>query len=192
MGVDPSTVDLEIPRPSPGIEHTDYQISRQFTYLVRKVSYVRKMHDLKGGSKDNAFVADPKFVNVSSDLAKWLDELPRDLQVNFSEDETPPFLGSHFIGNMHSYFYLTRIMLHRPQLMQPSAYADGSWKLHLSACYDSAKKMCKLQEAIYRDHGIPGLLCMQRGINFVIYAVLTCTMVHLVSSPIIIILAGTV
>lgn len=184
MGVDPSTVDLEIPRPTPGIDHTDYQISRQFTYLVRKISYVRILHDLKGNAKDGAtkdWVTDPKFIATISDLSKWLSELPRDLQVNFSDDDTPPFLSSHFIGNMHAYYYLTVAMLHRPQLMQPRSYVDGSWKHHLSACYDSAKKMCKLHEAIYKKFGIPGLICMQRGINFVIYSILTCTVVHLVS-----------
>lgn len=185
MGIDPSTVDLDVHRPSPGIEHTDYQISRQFTYLVRKIYNVRVMHDLKGNAKEASqkdWVADPKFVNISNDLARWLDDLPRDLQIDFSDDDAPPFLSSHFIGNMHSYYHLTVIMLHRPQLMHPSAYADGSWKHHLAVCYDSSKKMCKLQEAILQTFGIPGLLCMQRGINFVIYAVLTCTMVHLVSS----------
>lgn len=183
MGVDPQTVDLDVHRPSPGIEHVDYQISRQFTYLIRKVFNVRLMHDLKGNNQDPSqkeWVSDPKFINISADLGKWLDELPRDLQVDFPDDDSPPFLSSHFIGNMHSYYHLTVIMLHRPQLMQPSAYVDGSWRHHLAVCYDSSKKMCKLQEAILRNFGIPGLICMQRGINFVIYAVLTCTMVHLV------------
>lgn len=183
MGVDPQTVDLEVHRPAPGIEHTDYQTSRQFTYLVRKIYNVRLMHDLKGDSKDPSikeWVSAPKFISVTADLGKWLEELPRDLQVDFPEDGSLPFLSSHFIGNMHSYYHLTVIMLHRPQLMQPSAYADGSWRHHLAVCYDSSKKMCKLQEAILRNFGVSGLICMQRGINFVIYAVLTCTMVHLV------------
>ena len=183
MGVDPKTVDLEIHRPLPGIEPTDYQTSRQFTYLVRKIYNVRLMHDLKGIGKDASikeWVTDPKFVQTSADLSKWLEDLPRDLQVDFPDDDSPPFLSSHFIGNMHSYYHLTVIMTHRPQLMQPSSYADGSWRHHLAVCYDSSKKMCKLQEAILRNFGVPGLICMQRGINFVIYAVLTCTMVHLV------------
>lgn len=186
MGVNPDTVDLEIHRPLPGIDSSDYQISRQFTYLVRKVTNVRVMHDLKGNSKQNPqndWVADPKFVNLSSILDKWLKELPRDLQVNFPDDETPPWLPSHFVGNMHSYYHLTVIMLHRPQLMHSSSYADGSWKQHMAVCYASSKAMCRLQEAILHKFGIPGLLCMQRGINFVIYAVLTCTMVHLVCAP---------
>ncbi|KAK4691218.1 hypothetical protein P7C71_g5734, partial [Lecanoromycetidae sp. Uapishka_2] len=37
MGVNPETVDLNIPRPLPGIDSSDYQVSRSFTYFVRKV-----------------------------------------------------------------------------------------------------------------------------------------------------------
>lgn len=184
MGVDPSTVDLSIPQPVPGNDRSDYQTSRQFTYFVRKISNVRTMHDLKGKTKQASqkdWAADPKFVNMSSTLTKWLDELPRDLQVTFPDDSTPPWLPSHFVGNMHAYYHLTVIMLHRPQLMHSSAYADGSWRRHMAVCYASSKAMCRLQEAVLQTFGIPGLLCMQRGINFVIYAVLTCTMIHLVS-----------
>ena len=184
MGIDPESVDLNIQRPMPGIDGSDYQISRQFTYLVRKIWNVRQMHDLKGkvkGAPTTNWVHDPKFVSLGSTLSKWLDELPRELQVTFPDDETPPWLPSHFVGNMHSYYHLTKVMLHRPQLMHSSSYADGSWKRHMAVCYASSKKMCRLQEGILRTFGINGLLCMQRGINFVIYAVLTCTMVHLVS-----------
>lgn len=185
MGVDINTVDVEIQRPMPGIDKSDYQVSRQFTYLVRKIRNVRIMHDLKGKVKaapQQEWVSDPKFVNLNDVLDKWLADLPRDLQVTFPDDDTPPWLPSHFVGNMHSYYHLTVIMLHRPQLMNAASYADGSWKRHMAVCYASSKAMCRLQEGILETFGISGLLCMQRGINFVIYAVLTCTMVHLVCS----------
>ena len=183
MGVDPETVDLNIQRPLPGIDSSDYKISRQFTYLVRKVRNVRTMHDIKGNVKQadqNGWVGDPRFVSLNSILTKWLDELPRDLQVTFPDDETPPWLPGHFVGNMHSYYHLTVIMLHRPQLVHANSFADGSWKRHMAVCYSSSKAMCRLQEGLLSTFGLPGLLCMQRGINFVIYAVLTCTMIHLV------------
>ena len=51
----------------------------------------------------------------------------------------------------------------------------------MMTCYSAAKTMCKLQEAILKTYGMPGLLCMLRGMSFTIYAVLTCTMLHLVS-----------
>lgn len=184
MGTDPDTVDLEIKRPSPGIDNSDYQISRQFTYFARKVSNVRKMHDIKGSVKagdQKDWVADPRFIGLNNILDRWLEDLPRDLQIEYPHDETPPWLPSHFVGNIHSYYHLAVIMLHRPQLMHASSYADGSWRRHMADCYASSKNMCRLQEGILRTFGLPGLLCMQRGINFVIYAVLTCTMIHLVS-----------
>lgn len=184
MGVNPNTVDLNIPRPLPGIDSSDYQISRSFTYFVRKVRSVRRMHDIKTSVKPselNDWVNDPEFVNLSTTLDDWLKELPRDLQVIYPDDETPPWLPNHFVGNMHSYYHLTVVMLHRPQLMHSSTYADGSWRRHMEVCYGSSKAMCRLQEGILQTFGLQGLLCMQRGINFVIYAVLTCTMIHLVS-----------
>ena len=186
MGVDPDTVDLNVQRPTPGIEHTDFQISRQFTYLVRKVALVRKAHDLKGRLKDlpadktNDWAQNPQFVEIGTSIGRWLETLPRDLQVIFPSDGAVPWVPSHFVGNLHSYFHLTRLMLHRPQIMDQNAWRDGSWKVHMAACSDSSQKMCKLQEGILQSFGINGLLCMQRGINFTIYAVLTCTMVHLV------------
>ena len=183
MGIDPETVDLTSQRPVPGIDSSDYQISRQFTYLVRKIFFVRKVHDLKGKMKDtpsNEWIHKPQFQTMGAMLDKWLEELPRDLQVAFPSDDAVPWLPNHFVGNMHAYYHLTRVMVHRPQLMDSASYVDGSWKRHLAVCYDSSKKMCKLQEAILQTFGLTGLLCMQRGINFVIYSVLTCTMVHMV------------
>jgi len=183
MGVDPETVDLNIPRPLPGIDSSDYRISRSFTYFVRKVRSVRSMHDIATNIKPGElkdWVNDPQFLSLNSTLTDWLNELPRDLQVIYPDDETPPWLPNHFVGNMHSYYHLTVIMLHRPQLMHSSTYADGSWRGHMEVCYGSAKAMCRLQEGILQAFDLQGLLCMQRGINFVIYAVLTCTMIHLV------------
>ena len=183
MGIDPETVDLEVMRPEPGVDHSDYLISRQFTWLVKQIFFVRKMHDLKGkakGKPTSSWVNNPEFVNTCASQHGGSNSLPRDLQFDIPLEDEAPYLTSHFIGNMHSYFHLTTVMLYRPQLMHSGNYADGSWKRHMSACYDSSKKMWKLQEAVLRTFGINGLLCMQRGINFVIYAVLTCTMVHLV------------
>ena len=183
MGVDPESVDLSIQRPLPGIDSSDYQISRQFTYFVRKVRFVRSMHDIKTSAKGDGFAFDPKFKNLSNSLTKWHEELPRDLQITFPDDETPPWLPSHFVGNTHSYYHLTVIMLHRPQLQalsSPNSYNDPAWRRQMAICYGSAKALCRLQEGILHNFGIPGLVCMQRGINFVMYAVLTCVNIQLV------------
>ena len=181
MDVDPETVDFSIERPSPSIEASDYQVSRQFTYLVRNVKNVRNMSDLVTKiRKQKDWASDPTFINLNPTVKKWLDDLPSDLRVSFPEGDAPPWLPSHFVGNMHAYYHLNIIMLHRPQLMAANFSAGGTWKQHMTLCYNSAKAMCRLQAAVLQTFGLSGLLCMQRGINFVIYSVLTCTMIHLV------------
>ena len=178
MQVKPSTVDLTPLRPTPGIADSDYRTSRQFTFLVSMIQTVRRMHDIKEACATNDWISDPEFVASETKLTKWLDALPRDMQI----DDRAPWLPSHFIGNMHTYYHLTVIMLHRPQLSVSSAFADGSWKRHMRISYESSKAMCRLQEALFQQFGLPGLMCMQRGISFVIYAVLTCALIHLVSA----------
>ena len=181
MDVDPETVDFSIERPSPSIEPSDYQVSRQFTYLVRNVKNVRNMSDLVTRiRKQKDWASDPTFINLNPTVKKWLDDLPSDLRVTFPEGDAPPWLPNHFVGNMHAYYHLNIIMLHRPQLMAANFSAGGTWKQHMTLCYNSAKAMCRLQAAVLQSFGLSGLLCMQRGINFVIYSVLTCTMIHLV------------
>lgn len=182
MQVEPSTVDLTPLRPTPGLDDSDYRISRQFTFLVSMIQTVRRMHDIKEACPTNDWITDPEFVALETKLTKWLDALPRDMQINWPQNDRAPWLPSHFIGNMHTYYHLTVIMLHRPQLSVSGAFADGSWKRHMLISYGSAKAMCRLQEAIFQQFGLPGLMCMQRGINFVIYSVLTCALIHLVSA----------
>ena len=181
MQVEPSTVDLTPLRPTPGLDNSDYQTSRQFTFLVSMIQTIRRMHDIKEACSTNDWMSDPEFVAQETKLTGWHNGLPRDMQIIWPQDNSPPWLPSHFVGNMHSYYHLTVIMLHRPQLSVSSAFADGSWKRHMLINYESAKAICRLQEGIFQQFGLPGLMCMQRGINFVIYAVLTCALIHLVS-----------
>ena len=183
MDVDLETVDFSIERPSPTIEASDYQVSRQFTYLARNVKNVRNMSDLYTRiKKQKDWASDPTFINLNPTVLKWLDDLPSDLRVTFPEGDAPPWLPNHFVGNMHAYYHLNIIMLHRPQLMSAHSFSTGgAWKQQMTLCYNSAKAICRLQAAVLQTFGLSGLLCMQRGINFVIYSVLTCTMIHLVS-----------
>lgn len=185
MEVDPGSVDLNIIQgPLPGIDHSDYQVSKHYTHFARMALSVRCLNNIYDKVKKHEnWGADPQFKKLNPKVTQWLHDLPRDLQVTFPDDETPPWLPNHFVGNLHSYHHLVVIMLHRPQLMSSSSFAaNGSWKDHMALSYASAKAMCRLQESIFRSFGLSGLLCMMRGINFVIYAVLTCTMIHLVSS----------
>ncbi|KAH8596590.1 hypothetical protein B0O99DRAFT_509596 [Bisporella sp. PMI_857] len=183
LGVEMDTLDLSVPRPMPGLDDSEYHITRNFTYFTRVVRNVRKMNNAYANIKKRKdWGLDPEFVGLNPSFDNWINDLPNDLKVTFPPDGSPPWLPSHYIGNLHSYYFLGIIMLHRPQLtfMDPTG-ADGGWKHHMMICYSSAKLLCRLQEALLQSFGMTGLLCMQRGINFSIYCILTCTVLHLVA-----------
>lgn len=157
--------------------------SRQFAYFVRNALNIRRItdvyHKLK---KQKDWGADPKYVKNNYLFSDWLSSLPPDLQISYPPDGSPPWIPSHFVGNMHAHFQLAILILHRPQLVAATSFAaGGEWRTHMSLCYSSARSLCRLQEAILSSFGLPGLLYMQRGISFTIYGVLTSIMLHLVS-----------
>lgn len=131
--------------------------------------------------KTGAWGIDPEFVKMNPEFHSWLSDLPPDLGISYPPDGSTPWLASAFVGNLHSYYYLSIILFHRPQLafLDPTA-ADGQWKHNMMICYDAAKTLCKIQEAVLQGFGLSGLQCMLRGINFTIYAVLACVVLHLV------------
>lgn len=161
------------------------QITRQWSYLSRIIKNIRqsiKLYSkLRKTKKDWAL--DPEFVSHDQDFTLWLTELPRDLQVILPADGSSPYLPNTFVANMHCYHYLSTVMHHRPQIRSLEDVADeNSWKRHMVICHDAAKRMCRIQESILQNFGLPSMLCMQRGMSFTIYCVLTCTMMHLVSN----------
>jgi hypothetical protein len=177
------TVDLMPPRPNPALDENEYQISYQFVYFARLVKNIRGTIVLHGALKNSKdWALDPEMLAHNLDFPKWLAELPRDLQITLPQDGSPPWIPTSFIGNMHCYYYLSFIMQHRAQLHY-LAETDGAWKEQMVLCHDAAKKMCRIQESMLQSQGMLGLLCMQRGISFTIYCVLTCTMLHLVCVP---------
>ncbi len=182
FGVDPDTVDIEMPRPIAGQDPTEYQIARQFTQLTRvaKNVYMSAVMFGKLKKKTTDWALDPSFVAHNADFSLWLREVPEDMQIVYPQDGSAPWIPSHQIANMHCYHFLSIVMHFRPQLHAVSDSYDGIWKQHMMTCYSAAKTLCKLQEAVLKTYGMPGLLCMLRGISFHIYAVLTCTMLHLV------------
>jgi len=185
LQVDLDTVDFEVPRPIPNGDQSEYHVSRNFTYFARVVRNVGRMVAAYGRlkkSKSKDWGVDPEFVQISPGLDAWLNELPSDLAVTYPADGSPPWLPSAFVGNLHSYYYLSIILFNRPQLafMSPGG-ADGQWKHHMLVSYNAAKMLCRLQEAVVGTFGLPGLQCMQRGVNFTIYAVLACIVLHLVA-----------
>lgn len=166
----------------PGLDEIEFSVSFQFVYFTRLVKNIRGTINiyqrLKRTKKD--WYLDPDFVGHDQIFPKWLRELPQSLLVPFPEDGSMPYLPNSFIGNMNCYHYLSLVMHHRPQIHYMTA-TEGNWRQHMILCHDAAKKMCRLQESVLHNFGIPGMMCMQRGISFTIYCVLTCTMLHLVS-----------
>lgn len=167
----------------PNLDAFEIERSRLFAYFIRNVRSIRLItdsyHKLK---KQPDWGANPRFIENNTLIPDWLASLPADLQVTYPQDGSPPWLPSHLVGNMHSHFHLSIIILHRPQLLASKSFAaGGKWRTHMVLCYNSAKKLCRLQEAIVRSFGLNGLFYMQRGISFTVYGILTCTMLHLVS-----------
>ncbi|KAL2023263.1 hypothetical protein VTK56DRAFT_3386 [Thermocarpiscus australiensis] len=181
--VEEESVDFNIPRPIPSGDESEYLVSRNFTYLARCVRTVGRMARTYGRlKKSKEWGIDPEFVQLDPSLDSWLSELPADLSVSYPSDGSPPWLSSAFVGNLHSYYYLTIILFNRPQLAFLSpATPGGQWKHHMLVSYNAAKMLCRLQEAVMRQFGLNGLQCMQRGINFTIYTVLNCIVLHLVA-----------
>lgn len=165
MGVDTDTVDNRILETPPGANDDEYQISRNFTYMVRTVRNVRVLNDVYVKiRKQKDWGSNPHLLSLNGSFPKFLEDLPPDMQIHYPSDGSPPWLPSTFVGNMHCYYLLSNILLHRPQLMKSTSFAaGGSWKQHMTLCYDSAKKLCRIQEALLQTYGIDGLICMQRG-----------------------------
>ncbi|KAL2263546.1 hypothetical protein VTK26DRAFT_6282 [Humicola hyalothermophila] len=181
--IDEDSVDFSIPRPTPGSDESEFQVARNFTYLARIVRSVGRMARAYGRlKKHKEWGLNPEFVQHDPSLEAWVSGLPPDLSVNYPPDGSPPWLPSAFVGNLHSYYHLSIILFNRPQLalLSPSA-AGGQWKHHMMVSYNAAKMLCRLQEAVMSSFGLNGLQCMQRGINFTIYAVLGCIVLHLVA-----------
>jgi hypothetical protein len=172
-------------RQNPALDNAEFRVARQFTQYVRIVHNIQQTAMMYGKlrKRTNDWALDPNFVAHNASFPNWLRDLPDDMQIVYPQDGSAPWIPSHYIANLHCYHYLGVIMHLRPQLHAVSDSFDEMWKQHMISCYTAAKNMCKLQEAILKTCGLPGLLCMQRGISFTIYAVLTCTMLHLVSYP---------
>ncbi|KAL4902484.1 hypothetical protein BDW74DRAFT_59373 [Aspergillus multicolor] len=181
-GVDPQTVNMQPELDVENIDQFEIDRSRQYAYFVRNARHIRILTDVYHKIKrQKDWGSNSKFVENNPLFADWLQSLPPDLQVNYPPDGSPPWIPSHFVGNMHSHCHLGIVLCHRPQLIASKFPAGGNWKMHMALCYSSAKCLCRLQEAILARFGLSGLLYMQRGINFTIYCILTCTMLHLVA-----------
>ena len=181
--VEPRTVDGTVPSQCDDVDPYEQLTSRRYTYLTQIFHNIRRTNrqwqDLRVLKEDWAL--DPTFTQLNANLTGWTSTLPPDMQIQYPEDESAPWIGNdHFLAYMHCYQELGIIMHHRPQMHAMLKQKDPRFKVHLDTCLRSAALMCRVQEALIRDFGLHGLQFMLRGINFTIYCVLTCTMLHLV------------
>ena len=184
FAVDPEMVDFAIQPMSSDWDAFEHATSKRYSYMAQAFRNIkesnRMWHSMKRIKKDWAL--DPDFVRRNETIQRWHEQLPAEVQLHFTDDGSPPWLkNDHFIAYVHIYHYLTVIMHHRPQLQTLLEMGDQGFKEHLDLCLQAASYMCRIQEALVRDFGLHGLQWMQRGVNFTIYSVLTCTMLHLVS-----------
>lgn len=185
FAVELETVEVEVPMPSAEVDAYEHAISRRFTFMMQAFRNVKLTNmvwqRLRRVRKDWAL--DPTFTVRNDVLPTWLNQLPPDFQMQYPDDDSAPFLGNdHFVAYVHVYHHLVVVMHHRPQLHTLLEKGDQGFRKELDTCLDSAVMMCRVQEALLRDFGMHGLQFMLRGINFTIYCVLTCTMLHLVSA----------
>jgi hypothetical protein len=176
------TVDFSDPKPMIGT--AEFQISRQFRQLLLCLRNIRRTingflkHQKKGG--DWSF--HPDYTSVEDAFREWGAQVPVDLRVDLPKDDSLPWLASPFIGHTNTYYHLSFIMHHRPQIHYLMESITGDeWRPYLLTCLTAAKNVCRILESLLQSFGTEGLRCMLRGISFTIYAILTCTMLHLVS-----------
>ncbi|PFH55537.1 hypothetical protein XA68_18086 [Ophiocordyceps unilateralis] len=183
LSVDLDSVDFDIPPQLPGSDEGEHLVSRNFSYFARLVRNIARMSNAYARMrKKKDWGMAPEFLQLSESISSFPSELPADLTVTFPPDSSAPWLPSSFLGNLHSYYYLTLILFHRPVLSCLDATANESqWKHYMLICYNAARALCRLQEGIVEAHGLNGLQAMQRGFSFTVYAALSCIVLHLVA-----------
>ena len=176
------SIDFNYSYPLLNQNDPEYKISQQLAPLLSAIRMVRDsiiiFKSMSKRKKDWAI--DPGYLDHNARYDRWTKELPDYLKVRYPEDGSAPDIASHYVANLHSYFQLCIIMHHRPQLIAYAENVSEPWQKVMLICSAAAKKICRLQEAILEGSGVPGFLAMQRGINFLIYSVLTSVMIHMV------------
>jgi hypothetical protein len=162
----------------------EHDVSRGFTYMARLVRNVRQLNGLYLRLKKKTnWGTQPEYLAFEQTMNSFLPSLPPELMIEYPRDSMSlPWLPSAFLGNLHSYYYLSIILFHRGVLGFLDASINKSlWKRHMMICYNSAKRLCQLQEATKKQFGLLGLQSMQRGFSFTVYAGLSCVVLHLVA-----------
>jgi len=182
FSVDIHSVDLENSLVFPLMTEDERTITALFNQLMRAIRVVRTTNKnwahLRRTKAD--WANDVLFIENNKDVENWLTELPDHLRIEFPTDGTLPFISSHFLANLHCYYYLAVLLQHRPQV-ELLTREDARYAEEVATCYDAAKRICVLQEALKQKYGWPGLFPMLRGAHFHMYCVVACLMYHLVS-----------
>jgi len=182
FSVDIQSVDLENTLVFPLMSDDEQTITAEFNQLMRAIRVVRTTNrnwaHLRRTKAD--WANDVLFVENNKDVGDWLVELPDHLRIEFPTDGTLPQIPSHFLANLHCYYYLAVLLQHRPQV-ELLTREDARYAEEVATCYDAAKRICVLQEALKEKYGWPGLFPMLRGVHFHMYCVVACLMHHLVS-----------
>src|SRR5579859_438471 len=136
FGVDPDSVDTRPDPPCSDVDDYEASVSRRFAYFIRNARNIRLITDAAHRvKKKKDWGLDSQIVTYNEAFSRWLDELPLDLQLSMPADGSPPWLPTHFIGNMHSHYHLGVVMLHRPQLVASQSFAaDDGLRHHLNLC----------------------------------------------------------
>ena len=170
---DYETIDMTFPFPSAELDAFEYQTARRYAIMAQCVKNVKMTNNLMQAgkrAKNPVWALSPDFQRHNEDYLEWPKALPQDMQIQYPEDGSPPWLGGdHFVANVHAYHHLAVIMHHRPQLQTLLEKHKPEFKNSLDICTEAAVMVCKLQEALLRDFGLHGLLFMLRGINFTVY-----------------------
>ncbi|KAG5979288.1 hypothetical protein E4U43_006919, partial [Claviceps pusilla] len=181
LTVNHASVDFCVPHPLPGGDDNEYHVSRNFTYLARIVRTIKTMSTVYTKlRRTKDWAVNPEFQRIEQNISAYLSELPADMIITYPADGSPPYLPSSFLGNMHSYYNLLQILYHRPVLsfLDPTTH-EAQWKRRMLICYNAAKALCRLQEALLKQYGLVDLQSMQRGFSFALYAGLSCVVIHL-------------
>jgi hypothetical protein len=177
------TVDLSEPKPMAGIDEQERRVSHQFLHMLRLGHKIRitlvVYKSLRGHGPSYAMERD--YVDLDNSYPEWFHKLPPDMQITIPKDPFEPWVAGPFLGNLHVYYHLSLVMHHRPQIHYLMASGGDSWKHYMLICLNAAKNICRIHESMFQTLGTAGLSSMLRGMSFTIYAILTCTMLHLVS-----------
>jgi hypothetical protein len=172
-------LDIENKLVFPTMAQEECWVSFNFSHVMRSIKTVRitNANWAKLRKMSAQWASDPMFVENNRNIERWLHELPEHLRLEFKPDDSPPDIRDHFTPNMHMYHYLSVLLQHRPQLelLRP---LDVEWARQVGICYEAAKRMCCLQEAVRKEYGLLGLYKMLRGAHFTLYCLITCTMIH--------------